>query len=275
MHSARPGMAEGGRRVRGRPLCHRRLVHMRLPAQSPATVPARGGLAPLRAVLWDMDGTLVDTEPYWITAEHELVDRFGGEWTHEQAMKLVGQALGTSAGILQEAGVRLEAREIIDTLTARVIEQLGTAVPWRPGAREMLSALADEGIACALVTMSEAPMVQRILAHLPETAFAAVVTGDSVAYGKPHPEPYLRGLELLADQVPGLEPGECVAVEDSTPGATSAVAAELATVVVPNALAVPVHLGVEHWETLEGRGPADLAAALRRGAALPAAGGTA
>lgn len=248
---------------------------MRLPAESPAPVRAPGALAPLRAVLWDMDGTLVDTEPYWITAERELVEGFGGEWTHEQAMRLVGQALGTSAGILQEAGVRMEAREIIDTLTARVIEQLGSAVPWRPGAREMLGALAAEGVACALVTMSEAPMVQRILGHLPEATFAAVVTGDSVAYGKPHPEPYLRGLELLAGQLGGLDPEQCVAVEDSTPGATSAVAAELATVVVPNALAVPVHLGVEHWETLEGRGPEDLAAALRRGAAVPAAGGSA
>ena len=247
---------------------------MRLPAENPASGPASGGLAPLRAVLWDMDGTLVDTEPYWITAEHELVERFGGTWTHEQAMRLVGQALSTSAGILQEAGVRMEAREIIDTLTARVIEQLGSAVPWRPGAREMLAALAAEGVPCALVTMSEAPMVERILGHLPEGTFAAVVTGDSVARGKPHPEPYLRGLALLADQLGGLEPEECVAVEDSTPGATSAVAAELATVVVPNALAVPVHLGVEHWETLEGRGPEDLASALR-GAAVPAAGGPA
>ncbi|WP_077488463.1 HAD family hydrolase [Sinomonas mesophila] len=248
---------------------------MRLPAETPASGPASGGLAPLRAVLWDMDGTLVDTEPYWITAEHELVERFGGQWTHDQAMRLVGQALGTSAGILQEAGVRMEAREIIDTLTARVIEQLGSAVPWRPGAREMLDALRAEGVACALVTMSEAPMVRRILAHLPDGAFAAVITGDSVVHGKPHPEPYLRGLELLADQLGGLDPEECVAVEDSTPGATSAVAAGLATVVVPNALAVPVHLGVEHWETLEGRGPQELAAALRRGAAVSAVGGSA
>lgn len=248
---------------------------MRLPAENPAPSPASGSPAPLRAVLWDMDGTLVDTEPYWITAERELVERFGGLWTHEQAMGLVGQALPNSARLLQAGGVQMGVREIIDTLTARVVEQLGAAVPWRPGAREMLAALAAEGVHCALVTMSEKPMAHRIVDHLPAGTFSAIVTGDVVAKGKPDPEPYLRGVELLAADLPGLALSECVAIEDSIPGATSSNAAGLATVVVPNALAVPVHLGVEHWETLAGRTPRDLAAALERALASTSAGGTA
>jgi HAD superfamily hydrolase (TIGR01509 family) len=248
---------------------------MRLPAENPVTSPARGHLAPLRAVLWDMDGTLVDTEPYWITAERELVERFGGDWTHEQAMRLVGQALTTSAQMLQEGGVRMGIREIIDTLTGRVIEQLGAAVPWRPGARELLAALRAEGVHCALVTMSEKPMAHRIVDHLPQGTFSAVVTGDAVAKGKPDPEPYLRGVELLAEALPELALAECVAIEDSTPGAASASAAGLATVVVPNALAVPVHLGVQHWDTLAGRTPRDLVHALDAALAASSAGETA
>ena len=240
---------------------------MCLPAQTDAEPDAEANTAPLRAVLWDMDGTLVDTEPYWIVAEGELVGAFGGTWSHEQAMRLVGQALPTSAGILQEAGVALDKREIIDRLTARVIEQLGHAVPWRPGAQELLASLAEAGIACGLVTMSERTMVEKILEHLPIGTFRAVVTGDAVANGKPHPEPYLKGLARLTSDVGGLAPSECVAIEDSAPGASSAEAAGLTTIVVPSAVAVPAHLGAEQWETLVGHTPADLAGVLVRNSA--------
>lgn len=224
--------------------------------------------ARLRAVLWDLDGTLVDTEPYWIVAERELVESFGGQWGHEQAMRLVGQALPTSAGMLQEAGVELEIREIIDMLTARVVEQLGRAVPWRPGARELLGSLSAAGVECALVTMSERPMVERIITHLPAGSFRAVVTGDSVSRGKPDPEPYLTGLARLSGFVEGLDASECVAIEDSQPGATSAIVAGLPTIVVPNATALPVDLGSEQWATLAGRTVHDVAAVLERATAL-------
>ena len=78
----------------------------------------------LRAVLWDMDGTIVDTEPFWMEAETELIAAHGGTWSHDDAMQLVGSGLVQSARILQEAGVALEVDEIIGTLTDRVMVQV-------------------------------------------------------------------------------------------------------------------------------------------------------
>jgi len=205
-----------------------------------------------------MDGTIVDTEPYWIEAEHALVAAHGGAWSHAQAMQLVGQSLDFSAGILQEAGVQLERREIIDTLTRHVISQVRNAVPWRPGARELLDELHTAGVRCALVTMSEAPLAREIVASLPKPYFDFLVTGDTVTQGKPHPEAYLKAVELLRQQDPGLTLHECVALEDSGPGVAAAVASGVVTVAIPHIVALPHDPRRTTWDTLQGRTVADL-----------------
>lgn len=212
----------------------------------------------LKAALWDMDGTIVDTEPYWIEAEHALVAAHGGSWSHEKAMQLVGQSLVFSAGILQESGVALERREIIDILTAHVISQVRTSVPWRPGARELLEELHAAGIRCALVTMSEAPLAREIVACLPGPYFDFLVTGDTVTQGKPHPEAYLRAVELLQEQDPELDIRHCIALEDSVPGVASAVASGVLTVAIPHIMALPHDPRHAVWDTLAGRTVADL-----------------
>lgn len=93
-----------------------------------------------------MDGTLVDTEPYWMAAETALVESFGGSWTHEDALQLVGSGLLDSAVILQNAGVAMEPEAIVSHLTDVVQESLRTqGVPFRPGARELLRDLREAG----------------------------------------------------------------------------------------------------------------------------------
>lgn len=216
----------------------------------------------LQGVLWDMDGTIVDTEPYWIRAEKELVESHGGTWTTEQATTLVGQALAYSAGQLQQAGVELGVRDIINHLTERVAADVRAAVPWRPGARELLAALRAEGIPCAMVTMSESLLAGAVAARLPEGTFSHLVTGDRVSAGKPDPEAYQLGFDLLAADHPGLSKDRVVAVEDSLPGVTSARAAGLVTLAVPHFVPLPPDAGRTDWDTLEGRTPADLAALL-------------
>jgi HAD superfamily hydrolase (TIGR01509 family) len=182
------------------------------------------------AVLWDMDGTLVDTEPYWIEVESELVAAHGGTWTHADAMNLVGNDLLDSARYIREVGgVDLEPAEIVEILLDGVMEHISREVPWRPGAVELLEDLAREGVPCALVTMSYKRFVEPVLDALPEGTFQVVVTGDAVQQGKPHPEPYLKAAALL-----GVSPEDALAIEDSNTGARSAEAAGCTVLVVPN-----------------------------------------
>ena len=210
------------------------------------------------AVLWDMDGTLVDTERYWMAAEEELVESFGGRWTSEDALGVVGAGLWDAARVFQAAGVDLDADTIVEGLTARVQEQLAEhGVPWRPGARELLEALREASIPTALVTMSVRSMADDIVAAIPFEAFDAIVTGDSVENPKPHPEPYLAAAEAL-----GVDIRACVAIEDSPAGLTSAWAAGAVAVGVPNILGLDEAPSHVLWSTLADKSVADVAAAL-------------
>ena len=204
---------------------------------SSASEPRAGGrrVDSYAAVLWDMDGTLVDTEPYWTVAELALAERYGGTWTPAQSMELVGFDLLDAARYMREhMGIDLAPERIVDEMLDDVIEQVEGEVPWRPGSRELLASLGEAGVPCALVTMSYARFVKPILGGLPADTFRTVVTGDSVARGKPHPEPYLtaaRQLDVLA--------GECLAIEDSDTGARSAAGAGCTVLCAPLHVAVP------------------------------------
>ncbi|WP_292652568.1 HAD family phosphatase [Nocardioides sp.] len=208
------------------------------------------------AVLLDMDGTLVDTEPYWIATEFAIAERFGTTWSEEQAMELVGNALIESARLIKVGmGLPHEPEEIVEMLLDGVVERVEREVPWRPGARELLSDLVEQGVPCALVTMSYARFVGPILEQLPEGTFKVIVTGDMVRNGKPHPEPYLTAAAAL-----GVAAEDTVAVEDSNTGARSAEAAGCTVLVIENH--VPVAPGERRVfrDTLEGMTYADLAA---------------
>ncbi|WP_068258660.1 HAD family hydrolase [Janibacter limosus] len=217
------------------------------------------------AVLWDMDGTLVDTEPYWMRAEHELVEEFGGTWTHELALQLVGNPLLVSARfILENSPVDLSPEEVVHRLQSRVIEQIAHEIPWRPGARELLAACREADLPSALVTMSWTDLAQAVVDATEPGSFGLVVTGDIVTQGKPHPEPYLTAAARL-----GVDPAACVAIEDSPTGVRSAVAAGVPTLAVPHVVEVPAIDGAVPLTTLVGVTPFDLMA-LATGAQQPA-----
>ncbi len=216
---------------------------------------------PWTAVLWDLDGTLVDTEGYWQAAEERLAASYGKPWSTEQAQQLVGSDLMDSARHVRDAlEIDLTPDEIVRTLIDDVLLHLNKEVPWRPGAKELLLALKEAGVRLGLVTMSYQRMLDPVLAELPKDIFEFIVTGDTATRGKPNPEPYLQGAAGL-----GVEPRHCLAIEDSETGATSAERAGCQVVVVPHL--VPVRRGADRsfLSTPEGVTPDGLAAALARG----------
>lgn len=218
------------------------------------------------AVLWDMDGTLVDTEPYWMAVETDLVESYGGTWTHGDALQLVGNALIDSAKILQNAGVDMEAEAIVQLLTDGVAERLRTeGVPFRPGARELLTDLRADGIPTGLVTMSLKRMATSVVDLIGFTAFDVVVAGDEVARPKPFPDPYLKAASLL-----GIDIADAVVIEDSPTGLASGLASGAVTLGVPHIVGLDGLGAHELWPSLEDRTAADirdLHARLHEGAA--------
>ncbi|HSP29466.1 MAG TPA: HAD family phosphatase [Ilumatobacteraceae bacterium] len=207
------------------------------------------------AVLWDMDGTLVDTEPYWFEAEFELVAEFDGTWTEADALSLVGFDLLDSAHELRtRGGVRLEPVQVVEHLLDGVIRRVAEQLPWRPGAPELLAECVAAGIPCVLVTMSWRRLADSLIAAAPEGSFAASITGDEVSNGKPDPEPYLAAAAAL-----GLDPADCVAIEDSPTGVASALAAGCATLGVPHVVPLAAAPGLTLVDSLVGIGVADLA----------------
>jgi beta-phosphoglucomutase-like phosphatase (HAD superfamily) len=189
----------------------------------------------LQAVLWDMDGTLVDTEPSWIAAEHRLVESFGHRWSDEHAHALIGQPLLVSAAYIRKHGpVPLSPEQIVDRLLDEVIADVGRQLSWRPGVRRLLAEIGQAGLPMAMVTMSYRNLAGAVADQLPAGTFDTLITGDEVSAGKPDPECYLLAAARL-----GLDPASCLAIEDSPAGVAAAEAAGCVVLAVPNQLPIP------------------------------------
>lgn len=208
------------------------------------------------AVLWDLDGTLVDSEGYWGLAEQSLARRYPGEWTHQDGLALTGLSLPVSCAIIREKMQihDLSVQEIIDELTDGVLFHLNQEVQWRPGALELAVKLHRAGVKQAIVTMSirRMALAVRDAAHSQTgfNLFDLVVAGDDVTDGKPHPEAYLKASALL-----GFAASDCVAIEDSMNGLTSAESAGTRALAVPHAVHIPAQPGRNIWPTLVGVEP--------------------
>lgn len=190
-------------------------------------------MSALEAVLWDMDGLLVDTEPLWTTAEHELAARCSSVFTAETKAAIVGTRLDVAVPLLLTAfdveptpeRVAQESRWLLARMAGLFSD---SALRLQPGALTLLAALAEQGVPQALVSSSYRVLVDAVLAH-GVGPFVTTVAGDEVEHGKPHPEPYLTAARRL-----GVDPARCIVLEDSTAGVASGEAAGCAVVAVPS-----------------------------------------
>lgn len=168
------------------------------------------------AVLFDMDGTLIDSEPLWQRTEAKIVASFGKVWTKEDGDTLTGNSLFDSASLMIALkDLPLEPETVIEMMVANMHElYAGEGVPWIPGARELLSDLASAGIPTALVSASYEILVHDVCASAPEGALEVMVTGSEPNMRqKPSGDPYRLAAQRL--KVP-IE--NCLVVEDSAPG---------------------------------------------------------
>ncbi|MCJ1674766.1 MULTISPECIES: HAD family phosphatase [unclassified Rathayibacter] len=222
-------------------------------------VPGPEGATGLEAVLWDMDGTIVDSEPAWVRAQEVLAGRFGRGWTRADALALIGSTMEQTVRALQAAGVELPDAEVEAVLERDVLAEMHRGLVWRPGARELLRDVHRAGVRQAIVTTSSRVMAQVVVDALAaEVPLAALVTGDDVSRGKPDPEPY-----LLAAATLGVDIAHCVAIEDSPTGLAAAVASGACAVGVPHDAELAPGADRTLWPTLAGRSAADLEALLR------------
>jgi HAD superfamily hydrolase (TIGR01509 family) len=200
------------------------------------------------AVLWDMDGTLIDSEPYWLASESEFASSRNSSWGREDGLGVIGMSLYESSKLLKaRVGTDLEPQEIIDEVTNGVLARLDQSIPWRPGARELLTLLRENSIKTALVTGSMHRMAKQVADSIGFDAFDLIIGGDDVSNGKPHPESYLTAAAIL-----GVDPTNCVAFEDSLTGITAAEAAGTKAVGIAHIVEIPAKPGRILWPTLEG-----------------------
>src|SRR3954453_17481231 len=180
------------------------------------------------AVLFDMDGTLVETEETWGEALAALARRHGGEVSPAARAATVGKSMPTALGILYaDLGVDADDTQLVADIVwveDLMVELLAVDLEWQPGARELLAEVRAAGLAPALVTTTPRrladPLIARMAADLGVNPFDVTVCGDEVPATKPDPAPYRQAMAAL-----GVDPAGSVVIEDSPSGVASGLAA--------------------------------------------------
>ena len=190
----------------------------------------------VRAVLFDMDGTLINSEPYWLIAESELMSRFGHRWTDEdQAFCIGGPLPKVGSYMAQLSGSFEDAAYFEAELILMVAEQFATGLQFMPGARELVENLVEAGIPLALVSASPRILVDNALALLPDRTFVTSISSQDVRVSKPDPESYLLAASHL-----GVDIESCLVLEDSKTGIDAGLASGAVVIGIPHIITYPI-----------------------------------
>jgi HAD superfamily hydrolase (TIGR01509 family) len=192
-----------------------------------------------QAVLFDLDGLLLDSEPVWYAVESEVVERLGGVWgEHHQAACIGGTLDASCRYILDLTGSAMTVADLTDMLLAGMVEHFHAGLPLHGGALGLVDSVRARGVPTALVSSSYRVLVDAALDRIGRDWFDVVVVGDEISHGKPHPEPYLTACSKLS-----VDPRKCVVLEDARAGVQSAEAAGCVVVAVPSVAPIPASAG--------------------------------
>ena len=189
------------------------------------------GVRRVEAVVFDMDGVLVDTEHLWDEVREQLTEEWGGSYTPEAQRAMMGMSSPEWSRYLHETvGLREPPEAINAEVVRRMLARYDEGLPVVDGAREAVGRLAERGLELAVASSANRQLIDSVLRRLElERLFAVTVSSEEVARGKPAPDVYLEAARRL-----GVEPRRCVAVEDSASGIRAAHAAGMHVVAYPN-----------------------------------------
>ncbi len=186
---------------------------------------------PPLAILWDYDGTLVDTQPIWRQVDYDIVSSHGHQWSEEQEHSLIGiSGLDAGRSLIHACGGPGMTDAQMDELRCRMVAErvASQELLYRPGAYALIEACAAIGLACALFSASPRFVLDAGLARMPAHWFEATISGYEISRPKPDPQGYLLAAERL-----GVDPRDCLVIEDSLPGIQAGLASGAGVLAIP------------------------------------------
>lgn len=191
----------------------------------------------MSAVLFDMDGTLVDSEPLWLQAEIEIMQEVGCVWTAQDQLACLGGPRAKTERIMQEkSGNRMPEGYFGKQLDNLMEKKITHDLRIYDGALELVESCKSYGLKVGLVTASGYKLMKSVLSKFPTDLFDVVISGDDVKKSKPDPEPYLKAANLLSVHI-----ANSVVIEDSVTGVTAGLASGAEVIGIPHLVELPAH----------------------------------